>query len=60
MLLLTLFLNYRHEYNFSSGKKCLFSERFFLFLKRHAHSKNKHLLLPDFFLNKFFDSDKYF
>ena len=55
MLPLTLFFIYRHDYSFSSGKKWLFSERFFLFLEKLVHNKNEQLLLPDFFLNKFFD-----
>ena len=43
MLPLTLFFVYRHDYSFSSGKKWLFSEMFFLFLGRHVQSKNKQL-----------------
>ena len=37
MLPLTLFFIYRHDYSFGSGKKWLFSERFFLFLRKHVH-----------------------
>ena len=55
MLPLSLFFIYRHEYSFSSSKKWLFSEIFFLFLERHVHSKNKQLLLQDFSLNNCFD-----
>ena len=43
MLPLTLFFIYRHDYSFRSGKKWLFSERFFLFLERRVHIKNKQL-----------------
>ena len=56
MLPLTLFLLfiYRHEYSVSSGKnKWLFSERFFHFLVRRVHSKNKQQLLLHFSLNLF-------
>ena len=35
---------YRHDYSFSSGKKWLFIERFFLFLMRCVQSKNEQLL----------------
>ena len=44
-------------------EKWLFSERFVLYLERHVHSKNKQMLMPDFFLNNFFDYiffDQYF
>ena len=43
MLPLTLFFIYKHDYSFGSGKKWLFSERFFLFLGRRAQNKNKQL-----------------
>ena len=56
MLPLTLFFIYRHDYSFGSGKKWLFSERFFLFLGRRVQSKNKqlfHQVFPQInFLNK--------
>ena len=35
------------------AKILLFSERFFLFLERYVHRKNKQLLLPDFSLKDF-------
>ena len=40
MLPLTLFFIYSHKYSFSSCKKWLLSEKFFLFLERCVHSKN--------------------
>ena len=55
MLPLTLIFIYRHEYSFSSNKKGLLSERFFFFLERRVHNKNKQLLLPDFSLKHIFD-----
>ena len=48
------FFIYRHGYSFSSGKNCLFNERFILFVERQVQNKNKQLLLPDFSLNTFF------
>ena len=62
MLPLFLFFIYRDEYSFSSGRKWLFYEIFFLLLEK-LHSKNKQLLLPDLSLSKFFDQTfflKYF
>ena len=50
----TLFFVYSHKYSFSSSKKLLFSERFFLFSERCVNSKNKHLLLSDFSINRLF------
>ena len=43
MLPLTLVFIYRHDYSVGSGKKWLFSKRFFLFLGRCAQSKYKQL-----------------
>ena len=54
LLPLTLFFVYSHKYSFSSSKKLLFSERFFLFSERCVNSKNKHLLLSDFSINRLF------
>ena len=48
ILALTLFSIYRHEYSFSSNKKWLFSEGFFLFSERRVHSKNKQLFCQIF------------
>ena len=61
MLPLTLFFIYRHGYSFGSSRKWLFSERFFLFLERRVHSKNKQLFCQIFrkiknLVKTFFDS----
>ena len=53
MLPLTLFFVCRHDYSFGSGKKWLFSERFFLFLGRCVQSKNKQLFRQIFFLDNY-------
>ena len=63
MLPLTLCFICRHDIVLVVAKKWLVSERFFLFLERGVHSKNKQQLMPHFFLNKFFDRiffDNYF
>ena len=51
MLPLTLFSIYRQDYSFSSGKKCLLSERFYIFLGRRVESNScliKPLLISTF------------
>ena len=59
MLHLTLFFTYSHKYSFISGKKkkkkWFSNEGFFLFLEGCVYIKNKHLLLPDFSVNRVFD-----
>ena len=48
MLPLTLSFIYRHDYNFGSGKKRLFCQRFFLFLGECVQSKNKQMFCQIF------------